>query len=318
MQYISSPFKFKPPNFKKFDIFNQGRFISDRKNPENVSKWPYKFTIRDDCLMPTKITNLGFEEVCLDRLRQLKQMNKTNWVILWSGGIDSSLVLRLFLEHHNDFSFSVMLSDASIQTFPEMYRELLQRNINLIPITKYFELVNKVTYLNGGAADPLTFQHHNFMENFKPNITIDEFYSVYKWFLKSKNLARFHIEMILSSCPYKLEYFCDLAWWYSFNFRWQGVHISHSINFQDQNRYFKKAVELFYTGELFQRWSLSTYQDRRIDDLRDIKSPLKKYLYALGDKEYAKRISKTRSHTLAIGMHHTFKSRNIDADGKLL
>lgn len=318
MQYIHSPFKNKPISVRKFDIFGFGRFLSDRQNPENTRRWPYEFTIRDECRMIENFTTLSFEEICLKRLEELKEMNKDDWVLLWSGGIDSSLVLRLLLERSDDFSFSVMLCDASIQTFPEMYRELLKRHINLIPITKYFEISNKVTYLTGAAADPLTSQYANWMSKVRPNMSIDEFYSAYAWILQSKPLARFHIDMLLKSCPYKLEYLCDLIWWYSFNFSWQGTYIGHNINFQYENTYYEQKLEAFFSGDLFQRWSLSTYKDRRIDDFRDIKSTLKTYMYNLGDKDYAQRIIKTRSNILAIGMNHNFKGRDVDADGKLL
>lgn len=318
MQFINSPFKHKPMSFQKFDIFGCGRFLSDRQNPDNVKKWPYKFTIRDDCRIPKETTNLSFENICLLRIEELKQMNKDNWVLLWSGGLDSSLVLRLLLERQKDFSFSVMLCDASIQTFPEMYRELLKRRIKLIPITKYFEIANEVSYITGAAADPLTIEYANWMSKVKPNMTIDEFYSAYGWILESKPLAKFHVDVLLDSCPYKLEYFCDLAWWYSFNFSWQGIYIGRNIHFQYDNIYYEQKLEPFFSGELFQRWSLSTYQDRRIDDMRDIKAPLRNYMYQLGDKNYAKRINKTRSHILAIGMNNTFRGRDVDANGKLL
>ena len=318
MQYIHSPFKKKSITSQKFDIFGFGRFLSDRKNPNNAKKWPYEFTIRDDCFIPSEGTKLSFEQIWQKRLDELKNMNKDDWVVLWSGGIDSSLIIRLLLEREKDFSFSVMLSDASIQTFPEMYKELLKRRIKLIPITKYFEIVDSVSYMTGAAADPLTFQYANWMGKVKPNISVDEFYSVYSWILKSKPLARFQIELLLKSCPYKLEYFCDLAWWYSFNFSWQGTYIGHNINFQKANTQYEQKLEPFFSGELFQKWSLSTYQDRRIEDLRDIKAPIKNYMYELGDKDYVKRITKTRSHVLAIGMNNNFKGRDVDANSNIV
>lgn len=315
MQFISDPFTDKTRPL--FDIFGFGRFLCDRKNPENTKKWPYKFTIRDDCRMPSELTTLSFEEICMKKLNEIKHMNRDNWVVLWSGGIDSSLVLRLLLEHEKDFNFSVMLSDASIQTFPEMYNELLKRGINLLPTSKYLEIANEVSYLAGAGADPLTYQFANWYERgINPDMSIDNFYTAYSKIKKNKSLAKFQIDLILDSCPYELEYFCDLAWWYSFNFGWQSTSLGHNIMLQDNNTHYKRKIEAFFTGDLFERWSLSTYKSRRIDNHRDIKAPFKRFIYALGDKNYADRIIKTRSNVLALGMNKS--PRDIDANGKLL
>lgn len=316
MQFISKPFNRHAKPFDKYDIFGVGLFLCDRYNPKNQYKWPYNFTIRDDCKMPLMSTDLNFRQICELRIEELREQKRDNWTVLWSGGMDSTLMLRLLL--NTDIPFSVMLSDSSIQTYPDMYNELLKRKINLLPTTKYLTKAEDLSYIATGPCDNLFYNFANYEENseIKPNMSIDDFYLAFSRRIQSKSLAKFQIDLVMDSCPFELECYSDLVWWHGFNLRWQTTSIVGSIRLQSGNKFFKRVITNFFDTELFQRWSLSTYKERRVDDYREVKRVIKDYLYDLGDKQYVRTIHKTRGNPWAIGLNKGLK--DISAVGELL
>ena len=287
--YYSQVFDRTDPLFSIYDIdakLPRELFLVDRT--ETVI-FPHKGTVYDSCKLDTNICSKSFEQVCLERLKELESLQP--FKVMWSGGLDSTLILRLALDHK--FDFEVYLSDASILEHPFLYRQLRKENI-ILHASSDITLDNKII-LTGELGDQIfgsdILMDRKIKDVVDKNIT--EVYTYLKKYL-TNYWATYWYNLIISTSPISLEYVYDFWWWFNFNFKYQTVWFRGQMPFQT-GPIFKRVHHHFFEGAEFQRWSCSNLSIRRVSTMEQYKPQIRGLLAQLGDKKYAQNKKKVGS-----------------------
>lgn len=208
--------------------------------------------------------NKTFAECVEDRCKELVSLNKPITVV-WSGGIDSTLVLFALLRHVNDPSqitvygtYSSILEsgalfDTRIKNSGVKYkfkvastRDFDDGDTDSIFVTGFFgnQLFGPVDdFITGKIKTPISFFHHQF-NNDDPLIDytkcIDD--ELHEFLLPSIKVA-----------PKKIETLRDLRWWLIFNYDWYTAEYSSRVATKQQNNQYH-----FYNTDDFQRYVITT------------------------------------------------------------
>lgn len=252
---------------------------------------PYNFELYEKFKMPTDLTNfnMSYEDCCMQRAEELinlsKQLNKPI-VIMYSGGIDSTLVVISFLkilekENIRD-RIIIAMSPESINENPNFYYRFIINNFNLISSENFSYFFNGQYIILGGEHNDQLFgsditQKIGLVWGFEKLFNSYKDELMYRWLLYmglEPQHARFWFDMLVWSAetsPCQIKTSFDLFWWLNFNFKWQSVFFRillrvnkderKNINLEFINNYFHH----FYSGINFQKWSM-THPHLKIKD----------------------------------------------------
>lgn len=220
--------------------------------------------------------NKSFRDCVVERAKELISLNKKINVV-WSGGIDSTLVLFALLEHVNDpkqitvygtytsilesgelFDKVIIPSGVNYYIKVSSVRDFDDRPEDEIFVTGFFgnQLFGPVdNFTTGEVKTEISYFHHQFNN---PDPLIDY----------SKCVTDEFHEFILPSLqasPKKIETLRDLRWWLIFNFDWHTAEYATRLNTKQQNNQYH-----FYNTEDFQRYVLSTKEPFT----KDVNNPL--------------------------------------------
>lgn len=261
-------------------------FLIDRTR--TFTNFPDEPLVHPACEIDISYTSLSFEEVCNIRIKELEDLQPFR--IMWSGGIDSSVVLWLCLDRKLDFE--VYLSDTSMIEYPYLYKHLRQSNIKILS-SQSINLERPI--VTGQIADQifgsdLLYKVPNDLDkdvshsiNFFKSNFISDYWSEY-WY-----------EVITSSCPLKLEYVYDFFWWYNFNFKYQSVWFRGQMPFQ-QGTQFKRNHYHFFEGSLWQQWSCSNLNSRRVSTLDNYKPQARELIKTFDNSDWTITKDKVNSY----------------------
>lgn len=294
-----------------------------------LTKSPYDFAIYDDHLMPTpdESFNLSYQECCDLRTKEIIDLaNKKNIPIriLWSGGIDSTLVLVSFLKQMSQSEAKeklvVSLSSGSIMENYFFYNKF----VRYLRCESGYNVEN----LMDGSCIVVTGEYNDQLfgsstakdmkKYYNNSYDFDDVYDREKFFdfIANQNQIALFQESIDS--PYfdlgdletnawldLLEFSAeksnldiitmfDYWWWLSFNFKWQSIYFrlliraNQNLKNNITSDFCREHLIHFFSSQDFQQWSFHN-RNRGIKDLnwRRFKNASKEIIYDFDkNKEY--------------------------------
>ena len=199
--------------------------------------------------------------------------------VLWSGGIDSTLILATFLKRGRQDLLEVGLSIESIAENYNFYKNHLLGQITLIPATDLKSMASNNHILVGGEYnDQLlgsnllsTFVKYYGVSKLHDDFNLDCLRKVFSS-RYTKNIDIW-IDIYLSiseKSPVKIQTNLDFHWWINFSCKWQGLYYRLASYFSED--YNLENYYHFFQTEDFQRWSLLNHSQEfnRWEDYKKI------------------------------------------------
>jgi hypothetical protein len=184
--------------------------------------------------------------------------------IMWSGGIDSTVILASFLKLGYRESIEVAISIESISENYNFYKNHLLNKVKIIPSADIKSLATNDCLLIGGEYNDQLFgsnllsrfvKYYN-VEDLHEKFDIDKLRTIFSSD-ESANADQWieNYLLISKSAPVEIKSNLDFHWWINFSCKWQGIYYRLSSYFS-QNFDLKNYYH-FFQGEEFQQWSLN-------------------------------------------------------------
>ncbi len=272
----------------------------------------------DDCFTKT------YEDICNQTAVEIvnKATNSNKKIrVLWSGGIDSTLILATFLKQGHKNLLEVGLSIESIAENYHLYKNHLLGRVALIPATDLRSLASENYILVGGEYNDQLLGS-NLLPTFVKYFDVDKLYDKFnidqlkKVFSSryTKNVD-FWIDVYLSiskKSPVQIKTNLDFHWWINFACKWQGLYYRLASYFPQE--YNLKNYYHFFQTEDFQRWSLINHS-QSFNRWEDYKRICKDLIWAFDkNDEYRDKKIKLESLTF-LAQKNTF-CNYIDEHGR--
>jgi hypothetical protein len=292
-----------------FQIFSENITCIDRNG---IMQIPLKTKILDHLKIPeyTKF-DTSFSDICDERakflLHKSEHIKHRKIVVMYSGGIDSTLILCSFLKHATPKQLDnilVLLSEKSIDENPNFYYNHIIKKFKCESSWKFQYFLGNDDYLfvTGENADQLFGSQVNdeftrdkpYTDLFRP---IHEMEGQILDFLGSK-LNDGHkqyaepffklFEKMVSKSPIELNSVYRFFWWINFTTKWQSVYL-RIIPYSKNTKTLKleENYTTFYHTKEFQLWSLNNTNKFSYDVDQCGKKIAKQYILDVnGDVSY--------------------------------
>lgn len=213
-------------------------------------------------------------------IKNFETSGKKKLVILYSGGIDSTLIVALLVAHPDwiNLKDQVLLAfneDSQLEN-PDFFREFILPNFghNLISSNNFYAIINNTDNLcvTGECADNLfgSLTLKSYMDatgNYKSIHTPFEKESLV-WLLDKTVYHRDEREKMLrdlvAAAPVPINTNHDFLWWLNYAMKWQAVKYRMSMHSPtaEQAEYMAANVINFFDSEDYQRWALYTTEEK--------------------------------------------------------
>jgi hypothetical protein len=249
--------------------------------------------------------NLSFAEVTDKRCADLRKTHfERPWKILYSGGIDSTVIIVSILKNLSKEDWSnveILCNRISIYENPKFFYDYIKPNFTIKDFGSLYYTDNtlKNCYIfDGEPADQLYGGHssRNFygdaiLKNWRTDP--DELINLYA--LKvNRSFAEWYYEVTkenIKSSSVPIETYYDFTWWQFFNFCWIPIKW-RSLYYQ--NNQSPASLELFLNGFIpwyktieYQHWSMvNRFGIKYNTGINDRKLASKKYIYDFDHDEY--------------------------------
>jgi hypothetical protein len=269
----------------------------------------------------------GFKKTFADITDQryhdlIKTKTDRPWIVLWSGGIDSTVVLTSILRNstaEERKNIVVGCNRISIYENPNFYYKFIVPNFTRLDSTfmDLSQVANDFYVIDGDPADQLhtgaqsqAMLHRNgkdLLRNFwtDPDRLLDYLTD----YTGNRKLAEWHYEKLttnMRSVNVPLETYHDFFFWGFFNLAWVAAQLrtseaSLTYNREAQKNYFDNFVPWFSNDD-YQQWAMSNNQHgiKFGNDLGTMKIESKRYIARLFSDEYYFRF-KTKSDSTSRG-----------------
>jgi hypothetical protein len=241
--------------------------------------------------------------------------------VLWSGGIDSTLILATFLKQGHRDILEVGLSIESIAENYNFYKNHLLGQVALISATDLRSLASKNYILVGGEYnDQLlgsnllpTFVKYFDVDKLHDDFDLDQLKKVFSSrYTKNVDLWIDIYLSIVSKSPVQIKTNLDFHWWINFSCKWQGLYYRLAS-------YFPKDYDLknychFFQSEDFQRWSLLNHR-QEFRQWEDYKKVCKDLIWQF-DKDNQYRDKKIKLESLTFLAQKNSFCNYIDEHGQ--
>jgi hypothetical protein len=230
--------------------------------------------------------NKSYEEICEQTMNDIVQKatsSNKKIRIMWSGGIDSTLIVSMFLRNKHSDLLEIGLSLESIAENYNFYKDHLLNKVKLMSATDIRSLASDDCLLIGGEYnDQLlgsnllpTFVKYYETKELHDKFNIDQLRKVFSS-RYSKNLDKW-IEIYLNicrSCPREIKTNLDFHWWINFSCKWQGIYYRLASYFPEQ--YDLKNYFHFFQSDDFQRWAILNHSQNFVkwEDYKKISKDL--------------------------------------------
>lgn len=294
-----------------YNLLPNGVVFLDRTKKINL---PYKFHVAENMDIPTD--NLqefkkSYEDICNERALELfnysKKLNAPIY-ILYSGGIDSTLILVSFFKtiplQDLKNNITITLNNNSIAENPNFYKKYIKNTFNTYSSENFSNLFNKDCIILGGehndqlfGSDIIAKIKHivDFKECLKPHT--EEF--IVKFFCHSGmelyaakwwyNMLKWHSEQ----SGFNIDTNYKFLWWLNFCFKWQTVffriilRIANNTRDKISNDFISNRFFHFYSTKTFQKWAIKNDGYKILDSWNTYKYEAKKLIYEYdGNKDY--------------------------------
>lgn len=299
-------------------LFNPSISIYDRT--ETIGS-PVK--ILNQYPIPNGNTEKTFEELCHEKILNILSLDSEIGV-LFSGGIDSTLITCLLLEHikpSDKSRIKFFYNDSSIVENKQFLNRYI---INNFETGSSWDFENWVSndnrcMLTGECADNLfgSLYVKTVIERFNDPLIINKPYQpVIEKLWKNKlgknfdSIYQKFVELSLQ-CPFKISTVHDWFWWLNFTMKWQAV-IYRIYSHTDLSKTKNKIIH-FFNSENFQKWSLTNPDLKVKNNWTSYKWIMKDMIYRFdGDDDY--RINKVKYPSLPSMVRFKSVTDYIDCD----
>lgn len=295
-----------------FQIFSQNITCVDRTN---TIKIPLNVKVPDYLKMPEyQKFDKSFEEICDERakfLLQFAEWKNRKIAVMYSGGVDSTLILCSFLKNATEKQLKnilVLMSDESIRENRNFYYDYVSKHFDCISTYRFPYFLGHDDYLllSGENADQLFGSQVNdlltkkmpYSNLFLPFEQMEG--KVLDYFaerLKIEGNEKYAEGMltlfkkIVDAAPIELNNVYRFFWWINFTTKWQSVYtriLPHTIK-RDTLQLEENYTTFFRTDE-FQLWALNNTDVFSLDVDNCGKKIAKQYIYEVnGDPSYLKK-----------------------------
>ena len=268
--------------------------------------------------MPTNTNPDTFEACCHIRMREMVSdfihSGKEKLVIMYSGGIDSTLILAMFFAsgayHELKGKYVVAINEDSQIENPNFFFDVVIPNFGdcLISSNNFYEIASdpKNFIVTGECADNLfgSLTVKSYMDSIGKYDQLHENWETgsLPWLLgKIPEQDREQCEQwlydLVNAAPEGVDIDTnhDFLWWINFTMKWQAVKYRMSMHAPtaDQAVAMVKNVFNFFDSPEFQSWALYTKEKKLGDTWQSYKIPAKKVIFEIWpNKEYL--ITKTK------------------------
>ena len=258
---------------------------------------------------------LSFEEATNSRVQAVIAHAETNnlpVVVMWSGGIDSTLILSAVIKHFPKALLArvvVSMSNASYIENPFFFNAFIKDKLQYSSIHEY-DYTNAII-LHGDPADPIWIQgnilhiHAVHPDAYKLSLK-DNKELLIKWLLMSTSYTEDYLvwlyEYVLNDYTPEnitLETFEDFYWWLNFNYNFSGQVLQHVGSATSPNlALFLKNFYPWYASDEYQLWSIHNRNKdvKYAGTASSYKLAAKDYIFSL-DKNQHYRDYKTKSNS---------------------
>lgn len=271
-----------------------------------------------DVLFPLpkgKDIHKSYVEICHDRaLAILAQVDARSvpLYVMWSGGVDSTLLLSLLLMHATEAqkkNITVLLTEESILENPRFYNTFIRSKLytasaglfpSILGTNKVIVWGNNNELLFGGrdmGSFAARFGFEMLHEPVQHTILADYYHERVE--SEGVQLQR-GVQMLMrckENAPVNIHSFQDFFWWVGFASKWQSCimrplsyvspHTAHGMTTESVSTY----VIPFYATDTFQLWSLYSSERSVKDSWMQYKKPARDIIY-----EYSKDDAYRDSH----------------------
>ena len=288
-----------------FQLFSKNISAIDRTGSVNI---PLKTEVLDFLKMPEfRKYDKSFDEICDDKARELlNRMGNKKLAVMYSGGVDSTLILCSLLKMATKQELKrvvVLLSNESIGENPNFYYNYIIKNFECVSSYRfpYFLGDDNYLFVSGENADQLfgsqvndDFTKENpYSDLFKTmdqaegqimdyfNIKLDTTHKKYA----EPMMAIF--KKMVDAAPIELNNVYKFFWWINFATKWQSVYVRilpYSMN-KDTLK-LEENYTTFYCSEDFQLWSMNNTDKFSEIDSAGKKIPKQYIVDVNGDEEY--------------------------------
>ena len=310
--YASSSYEFENDLFNKFKRLTTSKIIvtSGVGLPRNIET---DFHPSMHPIPASADHNITFDEATIKRLGDLMALAATNdlpIVVMWSGGIDSTVILAAMVRFFSRELMQrviVQMSNASYFENPYFFKNVIKK-YNIAYTNANVYNYNNAIIVHGDPADAIWI-HGLILSLHKHNDVLRKNNSVVKTFLRDKtdaDYADWLYDFVINnatSSNINIETTSDFMWWLNFNFNYSTMCLRHigeslqSITPKSAHAYSNNFFA-WYTSDDYQNWSIQTQNtDIKYDGtIRSFKMPAKEFIFDI-DKNSYYRDYKTKVHS---------------------
>lgn len=277
----------------------------------------------------------SFSDISDQRCQQLKTKAQGKpWLVLWSGGIDSTVIVTSILKNfapHELSQVKIGCNKISVYENPHFFYKYIKPNFELINSANLDfndELFKTHIVIDGEPADQLFVSRaqdylFKYPESMTKNVrnepdqlleclaegTFDSLAP-----LGSKWATWFYETMMVNidSVDVPIENYHDFYWWYMFNVTWVGIKI-RSLSCQTDNTqeslqaYLDNFIHWFDTDD-YQQWSMNnnTIGIKYGNNIADYKLVAKQYIYEFDRNEWYFKFKTKKNSGSRILKHPTW------------
>ena len=277
---------------------------------------PFEFNIPFDCL-PTQyplpdppFNNLNFDSI-FDQLGEtiVKKLNGGKEIyLLWSGGIDSTIIATSILKNLGPQipeNLYLVLNQESIDENPVFFYKFLQP-FNVIQYSDFCNLnldTNNSLVLTGEGGDQI-FGHSvgNRILSQDPDLAASPWrnnVNALKHFFDNPNVPGFWdlfysiMNSSITTAQARIETVYDFTWWLNYNFKFDSVMyrtpltLFPKLDAQQRAEYYGKVVWNVFAELPVQQWSISAGSEEKIGKTKkSFKYAGKRYIYNFDRNEH--------------------------------
>jgi hypothetical protein len=241
--------------------------------------------------------------------RWLREKTDRPWLVFWSGGIDSTVIVSGILKHTSPAdreNIYIACNRASIYELPRFFYNHIQPNFKLIqtPDLSQQQLDERYHVIDGEFADHLYCGGHGWelLHTLPDSLTLDvrqnpDILLNYLASKLNKNFATWYYECILdniNSTNIPVETYYDFCWWIFFNYHYTSSYVRIR-----KSTFANSYVPRWFATDDYQQWAMNNNQlgIKYTLNLGDSKLASKQYIYDFDHDEYC-RTFKTKSKSI--------------------
>jgi hypothetical protein len=243
-----------------------------------------------------------FEELCDERALELLKRSDTlgaNINVLWSGGIDSTLVLVSLLKNasiEQKEKIVVLMSEDSIRENRNFYEDHVRAKLKR-------DTASVLPHILGGRDMLVSGEHSDQLfgsdamgslisqfgtDTIHKPVDRSVLFSYYDSRAKNPDVTNLYLDLydrLMKAAPFEIKTFFDYVWWVNFSLKWQTVYL-RTLTYASKRNVQKITPEwvheryaTFYGTEEFQLWSMNNHDKKIKDTWASYKWLCKKIIY---------------------------------------